>query len=146
MGAAPRGSGSHYAHLGVSGRAKARPHARGSRLDVHTELAIVCLRGAPLVSDLELGPEPQLCRRGIPTPGPSGVGAVPRGTGSRFARLGSAWGPPRSDLEVVHNPTPYTTSFGQYTIYKMEVTGDKHTAPSKILRKYTLIRTVTGIT
>ena len=55
--------GSHYAHLGAagaraSGRAEARPHAQGSRLDVHTELfvylgvsrrtyRIVCLCGSP---------------------------------------------------------------------------------------------------
>ena len=31
----------------ASGRAEAWPRARGSRLDVHTELAIVCLRGSP---------------------------------------------------------------------------------------------------
>ena len=30
----------------IVGRAEARPHARGSRLDVHTELTIVCLRGS----------------------------------------------------------------------------------------------------
>ena len=47
---------------------------------------------------------------GIPAPGPVGMVAVSRGTGSRFARLGSAWGPLRSDLEVVQNPTPYTTN------------------------------------
>ena len=61
VGAVPRSS--HYAHLGAagapaSGRAEAQPHARGSRLDVHTELfgyvgaprrtyRIVCLRGSP---------------------------------------------------------------------------------------------------
>ena len=63
VGAVPRGS--HYAHLGAagararaSGRAEALPHARGSRLDVHTELFVyvgasrrtyrsVCLRGSP---------------------------------------------------------------------------------------------------
>ena len=43
VGAVPRGS--HYAHLGAagaraSGRAVARPHAQGSRLDVHTELFV----------------------------------------------------------------------------------------------------------
>ena len=43
VGAVRRGS--HYAHLGAagaqaSGRAGARPHARGSRLDVHTELFV----------------------------------------------------------------------------------------------------------
>ena len=42
-GAVPRGS--RYAHLGAagaraSGRADARPHARGGRLDVHTELFV----------------------------------------------------------------------------------------------------------
>ena len=60
---AREGGSSHYAHLGAagapaSGRAEARPHARGSRLDVHTELfgymgasgrtyRIVCLSGNP---------------------------------------------------------------------------------------------------
>ena len=48
-GAIPRGS--HYAHLGAagalaSGRAEVRPQARGSRLDVHTELFVYV--GAPL--------------------------------------------------------------------------------------------------
>ena len=91
-GAGPRVSGSHCARFGVSGGAEARPHARGSRLDVHTELAIVCLRGsvltyiqnwqlfvyvgAPLGSDLGGGPEPPA----------------------------TAWGPPRSDREVIQNP------------------------------------------
>ena len=84
VGAIPRGSGSHYTHLGVSGRAEARPHARGSCLDVHTELAIVCLRGsvstyiqnwqlfvyvgAPLGSDIAgmLAPLAIVCLRGSP--------------------------------------------------------------------------------
>ena len=43
VGAVPRGS--HYAHFGAagaraSGRAEAQLHARGSRLDVHTELFV----------------------------------------------------------------------------------------------------------
>ena len=47
-GAVPRGTGSHYAHLGAAalGPQEVRPHAQGSRLDVHTELPIVCVRGS----------------------------------------------------------------------------------------------------
>ena len=59
VGAVPRGTGSHYARLGVSGRAEARPHARGTRLDVHTELFVYV--GAPLEPDLGGGLEPPLC-------------------------------------------------------------------------------------
>ena len=56
-GAVPRGTGSHYAHLGASRRAEARPHAqalRGSRLDVHTELPIVCVQRSRLDVHTEL--------------------------------------------------------------------------------------------
>ena len=52
-------------------RAVARPHARGSRLDVHTELfvyvrasrrtyRIVCVRGSPVGAQSRGGPEPLL--------------------------------------------------------------------------------------
>ena len=67
--------GSHYAHLGAagaraSGRAEARPHARGSR-DAHTELfgyvgasrrscQFFISVGAPLGPDLGGGPNPLL--------------------------------------------------------------------------------------
>ena len=72
VGAVPRGTGSHFARLGVSGEAEVQPHARGSRLYVHTELFVYVGAsrhscqffisvGAPLGPDLGGGPEPTLC-------------------------------------------------------------------------------------
>ena len=65
VGAVPRGTGSHYARLGVSGRAEALPHARGSRLDVHTELFVYvgasrrsCQFLSPWEPPLGGGPDP----------------------------------------------------------------------------------------
>ena len=67
-GAVPRGTGSHYAHLGAAAlgpqeelkRARA---LRGSRLDVHTELPIVCVQRSRLDVHTEL---PIVCVCGSP--------------------------------------------------------------------------------